>query len=527
MQLIMDMGTTNTRLWLCQGEEVVAEVRGPFGAKFGKTEGREALFARVGALISGLLEDARIAEADVDCVMVSGMAGSEMGLCEIPHIALPADAHRLAEAITVKHLTEITSIPFVFVPGLKQEKQGMLDDMMRGEETETVGILQALDVNEPVTIVLPGTHNKLIRVNKDGEITSFCTTFSGEMLDGIVQNSILAGQVSHDFCLDVTALLQGEHYARTYGLNAAVFHVRVLAKNGADTNVLSSFLYGAVLGGDVELIRRMANGEQIYIGGRERLREIYAVLLREEQAVPLPGPCAEGAVRRGLLHLYRLYHTRCQRAQVLEAVEKERLIAIIRNPDQRSLKPAMEAIWQGGVRMAEITFDRSGKVSKEEVARTIAYLVQEFEGRMYVGAGTVTSKREVLLAYEAGASFIISPNCDPEIIALTRRIGMVSIPSAFTPTEIAKALDSGADFVKLFPADQVSKGYVKAVKAPLSDAKLLAVGGVTAENTAELIANGFCGVGVGSNLYDKVLIERGDFDALQALARQFVTAAKQ
>ena len=325
----------------------------------------------------------------------------------------------------------------------------------------------------------------------------------------------------------MTALLQGEHYARTYGLNAAVFHVRVLAKNGVDTNVLSSFLYGAVLGGDVELIRRMANGEQIYIGGRERLREIYAVLLREEQAVPLPGPCAEGAVRRGLLHLYRLYHTRCQRAQVLEAVEKERLIAIIRNPDQRSLKPAMEAIWQGGVRMAEITFDRSGKVSKEETARTIAYLVQEFEGRMYVGAGTVTSKREVLLAYEAGASFIISPNCDPEIIALTRRIGMVSIPSAFTPTEIAKALDSGADFVKLFPADQVSKGYVKAVKAPLSDAKLLAVGGVTAENTAELIANGFCGVGVGSNLYDKVLIERGDFDALQALARQFVTAAKQ
>ena len=156
----------------------------------------------------------------------------------------------------------------------------------------------------------------------------------------------------------------------------------------------------------------------------------------------------------------------------------------------------------------------------------ISALVKHFEGRMYIGAGTVTHLSEVDLAVNAGATFIISPNCDPEIIKRSRELGAVSIPAAFTPSEIVCALNNGADYVKLFPADQVSRGYVKAVSAPISDAKLLAVGGVSAENARDFMNMGFRGIGIGSNLYNKKLIANGDFAEMTKLAKQFVEAVK-
>ena len=113
-----------------------------------------------------------------------------------------------------------------------------------------------------------------------------------------------------------------------------------------------------------------------------------------------------------------------------------------------------------------------------------------------------------------------------KVIAHTRDIGLVSIPGAYTATEIAMAAEGGADFIKLFPADDASSRYVKAVKAPLSDVKLLAVGGVNAENVQDLIGMGFSGVGVGSNLYNKRLIEAKNYAALTNLAKKYVEAVK-
>ena len=214
------------------------------------------------------------------------------------------------------------------------------------------------------------------------------------------------------------------------------------------------------------------------------------------------------------------------RNTIIEAIAEHKVISIVRLPEKETLIPAVEALYEGGIRLIEVTFDRSGKVSREEICSMISALANHFEGRMYIGAGTVTYPCEVDLAIEAGASFIISPNCDPEIIKRTRELGSVSIPAAFTPSEIVCALNNGADYIKLFPADQVSAGYVKAVSAPISDAKLLAVGGVTAENTRDFMNMGFRGVGVGSNLYNKKLIANGDYAALTKLAKQFVEAVK-
>lgn len=526
MYIIMDMGTSNTRLWLCSEDEILACKRREFGAGVSKKQGRAFLYDSLKGLIEELLLESSVAESDVECILVSGMAGSEIGLLDVPHIPLPADIYRLADSLTVTSLREISDAPFVFVHGLKKVNGDMLVDIMRGEETETAGILTALKISEDAVLVLPGTHNKIISVSASGEITDFCTTFSGELLNGIITDSILTGQVSHSFNTVEAEVLKGAAYAEEKGLNAALFHIRVMAKNGKNTDILSSFLYGAVMGEDIKLIRRIAGDKRIYIGGREALRRVYGILLGEDSSVMLDGDIADNAVRLGLARIYKLYRARARREDTLRAIEEEKLVAIVRAPERETLIDAMRALYNGGVRLAEITFDRSGKIPKQYTAEMIKLLVDEFGNDMLVGAGTVTTKEDVMMAYEAGAAFIISPNCDTDIIELTRSLGLVSIPAAFTPTEIARAVDRGADYIKLFPADQLGEGYIKAVTAPLSDAKLLAVGGVRVDNARKMIENGFYGIGVGSNLYNKKLIKDGDFDALTELARKYSEAVK-
>lgn len=524
MYITLDMGTTNTRLRLCDGDRILATAKETIGAGSTKTIGRDGLFSGVKLLISALLSDNNITEEAVECILTSGMAGSELGLLDVPHIPLPAGKYELADHLQYSVLPEITEIPFAFVPGLKKVCGDVLVDIMRGEETETAGALNLASIHEDAVLVLPGTHNKVIRVQAGGTITDFYTTLSGELLNHLITNSILAGQVSHTFNLSELYVLRGAAYAHENGLNAALFHIRVMGKNGIDNDCLSSFLYGCVLGQDTDQILKFSAGKPIYIGGRDNLKQVYRILLGEA-AVALDETVSEHAVTNGLADIYNLYKARQTRSTVLKRIEEEKLIAIIRNPDEKTFLPAMQALYRGGIRLAEITFDRSGKIPKTQTAHLIKLLREQLP--MLVGAGTVTSPEEVLLAYEAGASYIISPNCDPDVIRLTRQLGLVSIPAAFTPTEIAAAIKYGADYVKLFPANQVSGDYVKAVTAPLSDAKLLAVGGVDKTNAAQFLQNGFAGIGIGSNLYDKKLIAAEDWSALEAEAKEYALAVKK
>lgn len=526
MYIAMDMGTTNTRIWLCENGTVTDKSKERFGAKTGKAEGKEALFSKTRNMIRELLSKNSLSERDIECIVVSGMAGSEIGLCEVPHRAIPTDCYDSAKNLHETVIPQITSIPFHFVAGLKKQNGDTLCDIMRGEETEIFGILPYLPRGERAVAVLPGTHNKVILINEKGEISDFCTTLSGELLDMIITHSILSSAVTHAFRVSETDVKRGNEYAHSHGINAALFHVRVMEKNGSPPDALSSFLYGAVLGQDTDLIRSFADGAKIFIGGNERLQTVYSILLKDLSASPLSREVSDNATLRGLNEVYKIQKAHSTAPTVLKALEDEKLISIVRSPSKQSVIRACEALYKGGVKLLEVTFDRSGKLSKQDICEIIASLNETFAGRMLIGAGTVTSIEEVMLAFDAGAKFIISPNCDTEIIALTKKLGLVSIPAAYTATEIACALKYGADYVKLFPADSVSKEYVKAVKAPLSDAKLLAVGGITAENARDFISAGFCGVGVGSNLYDKKLIEAEDYAALTSLAQKYVTAVK-
>ena len=214
------------------------------------------------------------------------------------------------------------------------------------------------------------------------------------------------------------------------------------------------------------------------------------------------------------------------RENIKKSIEKERLIVIVRGVAGDKLIPLAEAMYEGGVRLMEITYSADGSTPDEITAENIKSLAKHFEGRMIIGAGTVLTEKQLLLTKDAGGVFIISPDANVNIIKKTREMGLVSIPGALTPTEIQSAHNAGADFVKLFPVTALGTEYVKAVKAPLSHIKLLAVGGITEENIPEYLNAGVCGFGLGSNIIDKKALSEGNYAAITALAKKYVTAAK-
>ena len=185
----------------------------------------------------------------------------------------------------------------------------------------------------------------------------------------------------------------------------------------------------------------------------------------------------------------------------------------------------VEAMYKGGIRLVEVTFDQSKKIPDEVTAENIRILTQTFEGRVLVGAGTVMSVEQVELAHKAGAKYIISPDAYEPVIKRTVELGMVSMPGIFTPTEAANAHRAGADFVKLFPNSEMKVSYLKCLVVPLSHIKFLAVGGVNADTIKTYLDAGAAGVGVATSIVNKQLIAEGKYDEITKLALAHTQAA--
>lgn len=205
----------------------------------------------------------------------------------------------------------------------------------------------------------------------------------------------------------------------------------------------------------------------------------------------------------------------------VECILKNKIIVIVRGVAREDLLPFAEAAYEGGVRLLECTYDASGKIQDEQIASNIEMLAQHFEGKMHIGAGTVLTKKQVELTKNAGGKFIISPDTNTDIIEYTKKLGLVSIPGALTPTEVSTANAAGADFIKVFPVDLFGPKYIKTLKAPLSNARLLAVNGITAENMREYLDAGAVGVGVGSGIVNKELIAKKQFDMITKASRTY------
>ncbi len=212
--------------------------------------------------------------------------------------------------------------------------------------------------------------------------------------------------------------------------------------------------------------------------------------------------------------------------EIIKSIEENKIIAILRGIPQAKLLPLAEALYNGGIRLLEITYSANGTVSDEVTSANIKMLANHFKDKMYIGAGTVLTPKQVKLTKKSGGCFIISPDANEKIIKQTVRYGMVSMPGALTPTEITKAHNCGADFVKLFPITNLGIGYVKAVKAPLSHIKLLAVGGINTQNMKEYLDCGISGFGIGSNIYEKQMLDNDDYESITKLAEKYVSEVK-
>lgn len=206
----------------------------------------------------------------------------------------------------------------------------------------------------------------------------------------------------------------------------------------------------------------------------------------------------------------------------IDTILKEKIIVIVRGIGREKLLQFAEAAYKGGIRLLECTYDATGNTPDEAIAANIEILAKHFEGKMLIGAGTVLTEKQVELTKNAGGKFIISPDTCPEVIKETKKLGLVSIPGAFTPSEAVIAHKAGADFVKLFPITSMGPKYLKDIKAPLSHIRFLAVGGINADNITEYLSVGACGVGIGSDIANKKLIEANNFDVIEENARRYV-----
>jgi 2-dehydro-3-deoxyphosphogluconate aldolase/(4S)-4-hydroxy-2-oxoglutarate aldolase len=212
--------------------------------------------------------------------------------------------------------------------------------------------------------------------------------------------------------------------------------------------------------------------------------------------------------------------------KMINEIKEAKVIAIVRGAEASRCHDIVEALYQGGIRFVEITYDQLKPESWKETAETIGKLVQAFKGKVHIGAGTVTNVELVEMTYENNGEYVISPDTNIDVIKRTKELGMVSMPGALTPTEIKQAYDAGADFVKLFPASEFGTEYVKAIRAPLSNIPLLAVGGINEDNIADYLKAGCLGAGVGGNLAKKEWIEAGEYEKLTEAAEAILAAVK-
>ncbi len=205
----------------------------------------------------------------------------------------------------------------------------------------------------------------------------------------------------------------------------------------------------------------------------------------------------------------------------LQRVLASGLVAIIRAPRSDILVDVAEALLAGGVEVMEVTFTVPNAVGVlEQVAARLG-------DRIVLGAGTVLDAPTARLAILAGAEFIVSPSTNLEVIELCRRYDKVVMPGALTPTEVVTAWQAGADVVKIFPSDTFGPKYLKALRAPLPQVRMMPTGGVTLETAADFLKAGACALGVGGSLVEAKALENRDLQRIESLARQFVDLVRR
>ena len=305
--ITVDGGTTNTRVTLTEDENPLQTLRIPLGARAGITD-PQALPTALRDAIQTLLKANALQESDIVRILASGMITSEFGLCSLPHVNAPVGMCELNASMHEILLPTISSIPFVFIRGVKLLGDTVeATDMMRGEETELMGLLSTPPTQNTL-YVLPGSHSKLIETDQSGRICRFSTMLTGEMIAALSEGTILKDAV--DLAIeaqDEQCLCDGYRYTAVHGLNESLFKVRILKNLFAKspTEVYSFFL-GAVLADEIQAILR-SSAPRVVIGGKAQIKRATKALLRafsDKEIVSVSEADVDSSSTRGAIRIY-------------------------------------------------------------------------------------------------------------------------------------------------------------------------------------------------------------------------------
>ena len=197
-----------------------------------------------------------------------------------------------------------------------------------------------------------------------------------------------------------------------------------------------------------------------------------------------------------------------KRKEILNKLEANVAVAVIRLADSTKLIRVCEAIFEGGVKLIEITMTVPNAIS------VIKESVKRLGDHMLIGVGSALNAETAKEAIDAGANYVVSPIFKKEIIEVAHKNDVPALPGCFTPSEIQTAFESGADIIKIFPADVLGMAFFKSILAPMPHLKLMPTGGVTLTNVGDWIKAGACAVGIGTALLDKNAIAQENYKLL-------------
>ena len=211
-----------------------------------------------------------------------------------------------------------------------------------------------------------------------------------------------------------------------------------------------------------------------------------------------------------------------QKATAMEWIERIGLMPVLRARSAVEAHALVDALVAGGVTVMEVTMTVPGAIA------LIGELKQKHGDAVLLGSGTVTNVADCAASIAAGAEFVVSPSLHLDVVAKTRELGKVSIPGALTPTEVITAWNGGADYVKVFPCSAMGgASYLRSLKAPFPQLRLIPTGGVTLGTVADFLHAGAVALGVGSDLVSVEAIERGSPETVTKAARAYLEAIQQ
>lgn len=201
---------------------------------------------------------------------------------------------------------------------------------------------------------------------------------------------------------------------------------------------------------------------------------------------------------------------------ILSRIVESGVVAVIRAPRGELLADVAEALLAGGVEAMEVTF------TVPAAHRVLEKVADRLGDRIVLGAGTVLDPETARIAILAGAQFIVAPTVNLPTIELCRRYAKPIMPGALTPTEVLTAWQAGADIVKIFPSELTGPGYLKALRGPLPQVRLMPTGGVNLQTAADFLKAGACALGIGGSLVEPKAVASGDMARIESLARQYI-----